>query len=262
LVFTVLLLTPLAFSSARERPATEAAEELPEPGQLDVIEMTAVELDAELPEGVEASSFQWRIVEGEGGMLIRPEQPDAVFLAPRVERGVRQFVIELSVTYPEQPPSTRQLQIRVLPADPRAALEGADEQDTHWLNEFYSDVRERESERQSNSGTVAPRSNNPSVSIGVGRSSSGNWSGGVGFRWSMSYPLTQPVTVPPPGQTRQPGEGSWEAARPVPYRELSTTFPADVAERYSPQDCPLPDNEEADAEDEKADEEAEKDKSN
>ena len=35
LVFTVLLLTPLAFSSARERPATEAAEELPEPGQLD-----------------------------------------------------------------------------------------------------------------------------------------------------------------------------------------------------------------------------------
>jgi hypothetical protein len=171
---------------------------------------------------------------------------------------VRHFVVELKVTYRDQPPSTRRLSIRVLPADPNAALDGSGEQDTEWLNDFYRTTREREEERQSDSGSVAPGRSNPSVSIGVGGSSGGNWGGSVGFRWSMSYPLSQPVAVPPPGQTRQPGEGTWDVAQPVPYGELSTTFPASIAERYSPQDCPLPDTAETDAETEEPAEDSEK----
>ena len=46
----------------------------PVPGQLDVVEMTAVELDARMPEGAEPTSFAWKIIEGEGGMLIGGDQ--------------------------------------------------------------------------------------------------------------------------------------------------------------------------------------------
>ena len=81
-----------------------------------MVEMTAVELDGRLPEGVEPTSYYaWKIVEGEGGSLFKADQQDAVFLAPGVRRGVTEFVIELTVNYDEQPPSVRRLKIRVIP---------------------------------------------------------------------------------------------------------------------------------------------------
>ena len=61
---------------------------------------------------------------------------------------------------------------------------------------------------------------------------SGGTRGGVGFSWSLSHPLTQPVAVPPPGQIRKPGEGTWEPAHLVPYEELDATLPPEVAEQY------------------------------
>ena len=207
------------------------------PGQLDVIEMTAVELDGRPPDGVGPAIYRWSIIEGEGGKLFSADQQDAVFLAPRVERGVRQFVVELTALYEDQSPSTRRLRIRVLPSDPARALEGSDDDDTQWLTDYYNRLREKEEEKGSASPVVGGGSGGPSVSFGISGGSGGR-RGGIGIRLSMTYPISQPVDVPPPGQTQVPGEGAWDAARPVPYEELRTTFPAGIAERYGPEDEP------------------------
>jgi hypothetical protein len=235
LLFAAYLPAISLAAPAGEEPSPR--ESVPVPGQLEVVEMTAVELDARLPDGVEAAAFQWRIVEGEGGRLFSADQEDAVFLAPKVERGVKEFVLELSVMYADQPPSTRELRIRVLPTDPEAAEEDPGDGTPQWLEDHYRRAREAEEKKQQegrSTGAVSGKSG-PSVSIGVAGGSGGT-RGSVGFRWSLSYPITQPVDVPPPGQSRKPGEGTWEPAYPVPYDELSTTLPPDIAEQYRIED--------------------------
>jgi hypothetical protein len=233
-LLAALLLVALPLASA------EGEEALPEPelvpGELDVIEMTAVALDGRLPGPVEPTAFRWRILDGTGGKLFGEDREDAVFLAPKVERGVKEFLIELTVMYAEEPPSTRQLRIRVLPSDPAAALEGADEDDAQWLKDLYR--REPGTEEQKSAPTVSGGRSGPSVSIGVGAGSGGYRGAGVGFRWSMSYPISQPVDVPPPGQTYVPGEGAWGSATPVPRERIPATFPASIAERYGLEDQP------------------------
>jgi hypothetical protein len=213
------------------------------PGQLDVVSMTAIELDGRLPEGVEPIGYAWSIVEGEGGTLIKSEQQDAVFLAPKVERGVREFLVQLVVSYEGQPSSTRQLRIRVVPTDPAAALDGSDPDDTDWLDSFY-DGKNAADRSGGGSQIVVPGTSGgggPTVSIGV-RRGRGGWHGGVGVgvRIPLSYPVTQPVDVPAPGRSSMPGEGKWDAATPVPYDELQTTFPPSIAERYEIVEDPEP----------------------
>lgn len=242
LALSVTLAATLSMSLAGEGPETDALDPAAVPGQLDVVEMTAVELDAELPEAVAAVSYSWTIVEGEGGKLFGADRATAVFLAPKVERGVAQFVVELTVTYRDEPPSTRRLRIRVVPSDPEAAREGSGEDDTEWLDAFYGGMRPSEESKSTVPPTVVPPSSNaPSVSIGVAGGSGGYRGARVGFRWSMSYPISQPVDVPPPGQTRLPGQGTWDPARPVPYDEFVETFPEDVVESYTlPEEEPEP----------------------
>jgi hypothetical protein len=223
------------------------------PGQLDVVEMTAVALDARLPEGAEPTSFRWRIVSGEGGKLFSADQEDAVFLAPKVERGTREFVIEVTVTYANQPPSTRSMKIRVVPSDPSATDEDTDGDGTpDWLEDHYRRAREAEERKQRSGPAVIGGSgrSGPNVSIGVSGGSYG-YRGGVGVHWSLSHPLTQPVDVPPPGQIREPGEGSWEPARLVPHDELDATLPPEVAEKYRVEDEAPPESAEADPEPER-----------
>jgi hypothetical protein len=223
--------------AAEETPSPEAG---PVPGELTVIQMTAVELESKLPADPEPESFQWRIVEGERGKLIGADRPTAVFLAPSVEHGVVTFLVELTVTYADQPPSTRRVRIRVL-SDPSADTADPDDGDTEWLQEIYRSAREAEERRRNNAPSlVVPGGSQPRVNIGVGVGP-GGWHGGVGFSFSLSYPISQPVPVPSPGQTRVPGEGAWASPRPVPYDEVATTFPASVAESYLPQDYPLND---------------------
>jgi hypothetical protein len=214
----------------------EAVDSEPVPGQLDVVEKTAVALDGRPPEGVPATSFRWRIVEGEDGKLFGEDREDAVFLAPRVERGVKEFVVELTVTYVDEPPSTRQIRIRVLPTDPADAAEEAEGETPQWILDHYQRAAEVEQQKQSAPPTFGGGRSGPSVSIGVAGSSSGHRRGGVGLRWSMSYPISQPVDVPPPGQSRKPGEGTWDRARPVPYEELESTFPESVVDGLEAQD--------------------------
>jgi len=255
LLLAACLLAISSSSLAEEERSSHESE--PVPGQLEVVQMTAVALDARLPEGVEATAFRWRIVEGEGGKLFSADQEDAVFLAPKVERGVKEFIVELNVMYADQPMSTRELRIRVLPTDPAAAEESSDDDGTpQWIDDHYRRAREAEERKQqegsagSTGGGGGKRGKSgPTVSVGVAGGSGGT-RGGVGVRWSLNYPVTQPVDVPPPGQSRKPGEGTWEPAHPVPYDELSTTLPPDIAERYRNEDeaPPAPSETEADPE--------------
>ena len=223
-----LLATPLPAGDDEEQQPPAAGLE-PVPGQLDVVEKTAVSLDGLPDEGTEPTGYVWKIIEGEGGLLFQADQQDAVFLAPRVERGVKKFVIELTVMFDDQPPAVRQLQIRVVPTDPSKAYD--DPNDTQWLEDFYRGAAESEEKQGSSLGNVSGGGAKPSVSIGVSGGSYGR-RGGIGIRVPLSYPITQPVDIPPPGQTHLPGEGEWDLATPVPQDELETTFPPSVAERY------------------------------
>ena len=232
MISCVCLLSAVTVLAATEAEPPKLA---PVPGQLDVVEMTAVSLDARLPEGTEPVTFRWRIIEGEGGKLFSEDKEDAVFLAPKFDRAKKEFLVELTVTYVDQPPSTRQMRIRVLPTNPDEAEEFTDDGTPQWLIDKYDRAREYEEQNKSSSGSaiVAPRSG-PTTSIGVWGGSGGRSGASIGLRWNMSYPITQPVEVPPPGESHEPGEGTWAAPTPVPHDQLSTTFPAEVVERYQP----------------------------
>lgn len=228
-------------------PADESAPAAPVPGHLDVPEMTAVALDARLPEGAEPTSVAWRIVNGEGGKLFSEDREDAVFLAPKVDKGVKEFLIEVSVTYVDEAPSTRQLRIRVLPANAMAEEETTEDGTPLWLIEHYERAAElKEKEKADAPAVLLGGAGGSSMSIGISGGSYGV-RGGVGFRFSMSHPIEQPVEVPPPGQSRLPGEGAWEAPRPVPHDSLSNSLPADLSERYPLAEDPEPSETESDS---------------
>jgi hypothetical protein len=251
LILGTLLIAAIASASAEEAPSQATAMPVSEPGHLEVIQMTAVELDGRLPGTVEPVSYQWSIIEGEGGKIFDADKQDAVFLSPKVEMGTQEFLIELTVTYKEQPPSTRRLRISVFSEEAANADSGSAD-DTQWLQDFYKKAAEQEDKKKSQAPTVIVPNTGTTMHFGVSPWGWG-WGGSMGVRWSMNYPISQPVTVPPPGQTHLPGEGQWDMAKPVPYGELDKRFPSDVADRYSPADAP-PSGSEAESESKKSDE--------
>jgi hypothetical protein len=251
LILGTLLMVVIASATAEQAPSQATPVPVPEPGHLEVIQMTAVELDGRLPGAAEPVSYQWSIVEGEGGRIFDGDKQDAVFVSPKVEKGIEEFLIELTVTYSEQPPSTRRLRISVF-SEEAANADSAPAGDTQWISDFYKKAAEREEKKKSQAPTIIVPNTGPSMHFGVSPWGWG-WGGSMGVRWSMSYPITQPVTVPPPGQTHQPGEGEWDMAKPVPYGELDKRFPSDVAGRYSPADGP-PSEAETESESKKSDE--------
>jgi hypothetical protein len=238
LIQGILLIVAITLAIGEETPSQATPTPVPEPGHLDVIQMTAVELDGRLPGAAEPESYQWSIVEGVGGRIFDDDKQDAVFLSPKVEKGILEFVIELTVTYSEQPPSTRRLRIRVF-SEEAADADSGEAEDTQWLQDFYKKAAEQEEKKKSQAPTVIVPNTGTTMHFGYSPWGWG-WGGSVGFRWSMNYPITQPVTVPPPGTTHHPGEGEWDMAKPVPYGELDKRFPSDIADRYSPADAPPP----------------------
>ena len=178
LVLLALLLMISVATAGEEEP--QQATPVPEPGHLEVIQMTAVELDGRLPGGVEPVSFQWSIVEGEGGRLFEVDKPDAVFLAPKVEQGTLDFLIELTVNYREQPPSTRRVRIRVFSEEAAKAADGSGD-DTQWLQDHYKRAREREDEQKSQAPTINVPNSSSSMSFGVHRGWGGGWGGSMGY---------------------------------------------------------------------------------
>jgi hypothetical protein len=141
------------------------------------------------------------------------------------------------VTYAEQPPSTRSVRIRVLPTDPDAAKAGAGG-DTAWLDDFYSAAAEVEREKPKAPAVVLPPTSGVTT-MGFGFGPYPYW-GGIGFRWSMSYPISQPVAVPPPGEHQGPGEGEWAPPTRLSSDRLDSSFPSGVADRYRLLDDPEP----------------------
>ena len=237
LILLALLIVAVTSVAGEETAQPASSQPIPEPGYLEVIQMTAVELDGRLPGGAEPVSYHWTIVEGgDDGRLFDGDKQDAVFLAPKIAQGTRDFLLQLTVTYREQAPSVRRLQIRVLSEAAAKPADGSGD-DTQWLQDFYKKAEEQEDKKKSQAPTMVVPNTGTTMHFGVSPWGRG-WGGSMGYSWTMNYPITQPVTVPPPGQTHQPGEGSWDMAKPVPYGELSTRFPSDVADRYSPADDP------------------------
>jgi hypothetical protein len=236
-----------------QAPPQPSIQAVPEPGYLEVVEMTAVNLDGRLAGGPEPTGYKWRIVDGgDDGRLFDTEKEDAVFLAPKVDEGSRDWIIELTVTFADEKPAVRRLRIRVLSEKAAQAAQGANKgtddgkdgasggggDDTQWIQDYYKQAQEQEDKRKSQSPTIIVP-NNTGTSVHFGYSPWGwGWGGSVGFRWTMSYPISQPVDVPPPGETQQPGEGKWDVPTPVPYGQIGERFPSDVADRFSPADDP------------------------
>jgi len=251
LILGILLIASITSVIGDQTPSQATPAPEPEPGHLEVIQMTAVELDGRLPGAAEPVSYQWSIIEGEGGKIFDADKEDAVFLSPKVEKGTQDFLIELTVTYKDHPPSTRRLRISVF-SEEAADADSGEAEDTQWLQDFYKKAAEQEEKKKSQAPTMVVPNTGTTMHFGFSPWGWG-WGGSVGYRWSMNYPISQPVTVPPPGLVHHPGEGEWDMAKPVPYGELDKRFPSNVADRYSPADGP-PSDAPADSESNKSDE--------
>ena len=52
------------------------------------------------------------------------------------------------------------------------------------------------------------------------------------------YPVHVPIVVPPPGIDWGPGDMDWDEPVAIPYDDMVTTFPEEIAADYLPQDYP------------------------
>jgi len=62
---------------------------------------------------------------------------------------------------------------------------------------------------------------------------------GWGWGWPAHYPVYVPIVVPPPGGSQGPGEIDWDEPVAVPYDDVVTNFPEEIANDYLPQDNPM-----------------------
>ena len=111
----LLIVLAAAGASFAQTPASPDIEAEPVAGQLDVLQGTAVQLGGTSGStGLKPSSYLWEIVEGQGGIILRPEQPDAIFQAPKLsDSAMETFVIQLTVTYEGQESATARMLVRV-----------------------------------------------------------------------------------------------------------------------------------------------------
>jgi len=211
----------------------------PLPGQLDVLQGTAFQLGGTPPDqGPKPSSYNWEILEGEGGELLKADQAEAIFRAPVLEdKSIELFVIRLTAQYAGQEPATAQLHVRVLKELPEKTVQQQTAEDE--MVSYIKGLSKREKKKlakqyrkQSRNQTVVVQ-NNPYPSWHFGFS----W----GWGWPVYYPIYVPIIVPPPGGEWLPGEGEWPEPTPLPYDEIVNEFPADIADDYLPQDFPLAD---------------------
>ena len=234
------LLVPLLLAAAMG-PAQDnlQIEAKPLPGQLDVLQGTAFQLGGTPPDrGPKPSSYQWEILEGEGGELINADRPEAIFRAPVLEdKSLVLFVIRLTAQYKGQAPATAQLHVRVhkeLPEKPSAQAAAEDE-----MAEYIRGLSKKQKKKLAKQYRKQARKQN----VVVQSSPYPSWHFGFswGWGWPVYYPIYVPIIVPPPGGEWLPGEGEWPEPTPLPYEEIVNDFPADVADNYLPQDYPLAD---------------------
>lgn len=211
----------------------------PIPGQLDVLQGTAFQLGGTPPDkGPRPSSYSWEIVEGEGGKILKADQPEAIFQAPTLEdKSMELFMIQLTAAYRGKPPATAQLHVRVHRELPAKTAE--QEKSEKEIVDRYQRMSKKERKKlakqykkqQHSRTTVARTSPYPSWHFGYS----------YGWGWPINYPVYVPIIVPPPGGEWSPGEGEWVEPAPLPYDQIVNDFPRDVADNYLPQDFPLAD---------------------
>lgn len=216
----------------------------PVPGQLEVMQGTAVKLGGAPPEdGPRPESYRWDIVQGEGGRLYDGDRPEAIFQAPAIGTELELFVIRLTVDYADQPPAHSTIHIRVHRKPPETAAGGAEQERSieEVMTDYYRReraARDAERERSRRSEPVVISHTTYSGFYGGFGYAGPGWGWGYGWGWPARYPIYAPIVVPPPGIDVGPGDGGWGEPIAVPYEDLVTTFPGHLADDYLPQDFP------------------------
>jgi hypothetical protein len=175
----------------------------------------------------------WEIIEGKGGIILKPDQPDAIFQAPKLtESNLEICLIQLTVTYDGQDSATARLQVRVhkeMPTQKRREPTIEEVMAEQYRKE--AEARDRSRSRGGSRTTVIHHG--PSYGFGYG------WGPGWGWGWPAHYPIHVPIVIPPPGIDQGPGEIDWDEPVAVPYEDVVTNFPEDIADNYLPQDNPM-----------------------
>ena len=213
----------------------------PVPGQLEVMQGTAVKLGgAPPPEGPHPDSYHWDIVQGTGGTLYNEDQYQVIFQSPKITDEIELFVIRLTVTYAGEEPAHATVHIRVHRDMPQAKQEKKKDIEDVMAAYYRKEKDAREANRQrvkQSQSRVVSHHTYSGYYGGYGYGGPG-WGWGYGWGWPAYYPIYAPIVVPPPGIDWGPGDGNWDQPIAIPYDELVTTFPEHIANDYLPQDYP------------------------
>lgn len=237
-IFLVLALVLACSASAQSAP-TDIGDELV-PGRLDIMQGTAVKLGGAAPvAGPQPESYHWEIVQGEGGVLFNDDRGDVIFQAPMIKAEFEVFVIRLTVDYPGGERASNSVHLRVHRDEPRSRVSEAEQSIEDVMTGYYR--REAETKEQKRrpmeSRTVVVSQGYRGFHGGFGYRGPG-WGWGYGWGWPAAYPVFAPVIMPPPGVDWRPGVGDWREPVAIPYEDLISTFPEDIANDYAPQDYP------------------------
>lgn len=214
----------------------------PVPGQLEVMQGTAIKLGGMPPEqGPQPENYHWDIVQGEGGVLYNEDSYQVIFQSPRIESEIELFVIRLTVEYPGEQPAHATAHIRVHRDMQQAKPEPKKQNIEDVMADFYrreKDAREANRERVNQSQPrVVSQYTYSGFYGGFGYGGPG-WGWGYGWGWPTRYPIYAPIVVPPPGIDWGPGDGTWGEPIAIAYNDIVTTFPEHIADDYLPQDFP------------------------
>ena len=174
------------------------------PGQYDVLEGTAVQLRAnERSGGVQASSYQWEIVEGRGATLLNADAAVTTFVAREIKTDVETFLIRLTSTFPTDKSSSATLIVRVHKRKPAGTTTTRTNERYGFDPWFYGSV-------------------------------------GSGFGYIWNYPIYIPIIIPPPGEIWPPDELPIIDPEPLPPGEIDQLPPDLLPPATLPEDFDFP----------------------
>jgi len=239
LVIAAAVLAPGGFAAAQTSAPDITAE--PVPGQLEVMQGTAVKLGGSPPpDGPQPASYAWDIVQGQEGRIYNDDQAEAIFQAPTISSEIELFVIRLTVAYPGLEPAHATMHIRVHRDMPQVEEENTRDIEDVMVEYYRKESAAREANKRrvkQNQSRIVSHHTSSGFYGGFGYGGPG-WGWGYGWGWPSHYPIYAPIVIPPPGIDWGPGDGDWGQPTAVPYDELVTTFPEHIAGDYLPQDYP------------------------
>jgi hypothetical protein len=231
-----LLIAGVAVPTPAQQPGDLEIKAKPVTGQLDVLQGTAIQLGGKpRSSGPKPSSYLWEIIEGQGAIILKPNQPDAIFQAPKLtDTKLEIFLIQLTVTYDGQESATARMQVRVH-KEMQTAKRPEPTIEEVMAEQYRSESEARERRGSSGGSRTTVIHHGPSYGMGYGWGMGPGW----GWGWPAHYPIYVPIVVPPPGGSQGPGEIDWDEPVAVPYNDVVTNFPEEMANDYLPQDNPM-----------------------